>query len=223
MEFSGATSMFFGSMLLGLSVAAPIGPINIEIIRRGLTQNSRAAFAMGCGAVTADCTYLTLSLMGAGWISAASGSNAWRIIGLSMGAAMLVWLGVNAIRKAGRITTAGGADARQLNDAGRQMDKESPLKIYGVGLVLTLANPMTIALWLSIAAGFAASAEDTGRPLIRIAGVLSGALSWVCFVTAMTAGARRWINPAFLRLINILSGVILIVYGFRFAVRVFLR
>jgi len=92
-------SLFLGSMLLGLSVAAPIGPINVEIIRRGLTQSSLAAFAMGCGAVSADCIYFSLALAGARQVSAMSDSEGWRVFGLGLGAAMLIWLGVNSIRK----------------------------------------------------------------------------------------------------------------------------
>lgn len=50
--------------LLGLSLAAPIGPVNVEIIRRGLKSGFRQALLAGAGAMSADATYLTLIFFG---------------------------------------------------------------------------------------------------------------------------------------------------------------
>lgn len=222
MESFSLVSIYLGSMLLGLSVAAPIGPINVEIIRRGLTQSARSAFALGCGAVTADCCYFALALAGAAMVSRLGESGSARVAGLAIGGTMLGWLGVSAMRRAGSIaaatpamagTAAAGSDAIRASGAGVSM-----LRTWMLGLGLTLANPMTIALWLSIAAGFASSAgAESARgieaPVLRLAGVFSGALSWVCFVTSLTAWARRWINPAMMRAVNLISGVILVGYG----------
>lgn len=212
--------LFAASLLLGLSVAAPIGPINVEIIRRGLTQSSRAAFAMGCGAVSADCIYFSLALAGAGAFSAMSDSAIWRVAGLSLGAAMLTGLGVGSIRKVRSIREAPEEIASTIVPPGGESTRHV-LSIYALGLALTLSNPMTIALWLSIAAGFTVSGVVSGTNLIRLAGVFSGALSWVCFVTALTAWARRWITPVLMQGINLASGLILIGYGLWFLFRIF--
>lgn len=220
MEWPDILPVYATSIVLGLSVAAPIGPINIEIIRRGLTQSSRAAFAMGCGAVSADCVYFSLALIGAGWVSTVSDSTLWRVLGLGLGSVMLIGLGIGAIRKVRSIHVPPPGMAASEN--GRDEPAAvHPLSIYVLGLALTLSNPMTIALWVSIAAGFAASGSGPGTPLIRLAGVFSGALSWVCFVTALTAWARRWINPALMAAVNLLSGLVLIGYGLRFALSIF--
>jgi threonine/homoserine/homoserine lactone efflux protein len=48
------------NVLLGLTLAAPIGPVNVEIIKRGLNAGFRQAFLTGTGAMCADATYLTL-------------------------------------------------------------------------------------------------------------------------------------------------------------------
>ena len=52
------------NILLGLSLAAPIGPVNVEIIKRGLNSGFKQAFLTGAGAMCADATYLILIFFG---------------------------------------------------------------------------------------------------------------------------------------------------------------
>ena len=52
------------NVLLGLTLAAPIGPVNLEIIKRGLNSGFRQALLTGTGAMSADATYLTLIFFG---------------------------------------------------------------------------------------------------------------------------------------------------------------
>lgn len=232
MDPSSSFSLYLGSVLLGLSVAAPIGPINVEIIRRGLTQSARSAFALGCGAVTADCCYFGLALAGASLASRVGESGVARVGGLAVGGAMLGWLGIGALRKTSAIQGPGATVEAAVRSAGGGNrgeggvgDAAAMFRTWLLGLGLTLANPMTIALWLSIAAGFAAAGGGgggVGASALRVMGVFSGALSWVCFVTALTAWARRWINPLLMRAVQLISGAILLGYGVWFLTRIFL-
>ena len=52
------------NILLGLSLAAPIGPVNLEIIKCGLNSGFKQAFLTGFGAMCADTTYLILIFFG---------------------------------------------------------------------------------------------------------------------------------------------------------------
>jgi putative LysE/RhtB family amino acid efflux pump len=213
--------LYLGAVLLGLSVAAPIGPINVEIIRRGLTESSRSAFLIGLGAVSADCFYFSLALAGAGAVTAATESRAVTALGLALGGTMLAGLGLRTIRGMRSIQSPPAGLAVSASSGG---EGQAGLRTYLLGLALTLANPMTIALWLSVAAGFAAAAGTAGQaPVLRLAGVFSGALGWVCFVTAATAWARRWIRPELMRGVNLVSGLILVGYGLWFWSKIFLR
>ena len=220
------------AFLIGLSVAAPIGPVNVEIIRRGLTIGPGSAFFLGCGAVSADCVYCGISLMAAGLASSILQSQ-WGVpIGLGIGGAMLFWLGAGSIRpgrkpdgnqlRGARETKQGsGAESPTPPSSDRQKGSlPRVLRIYGLGLAMTLANPMTIALWLSIAASFTAAQTDTPAAL-RLAGVASGAFAWVVFIVAVVARARPWVNPLFLRVVNLVSGSILIGFALRFWINAF--
>ena len=68
---------------IGVSVAAPIGPVNVEIIRRGLTVGARSAFLLGLGAVSADCVYLGLSLTATSFAAALGESSLGTRIGFA--------------------------------------------------------------------------------------------------------------------------------------------
>lgn len=200
--------IYITSIILGLSVAAPIGPINIEIIRRGLTSGPLAAFALGCGAVSADCTYFGLSLLASRQAAEFVKSPGKVATVLFVGGGVLIWLGYGAIRAKSKIN----ANTDEKKNYG------SAIKGYFTGLAMTLANPMTIGLWLSIAASFTAASEEVTRAmnLVRLGGVGSGALSWVLFITSLLALSRRYITPKLLHWINVISGLIVVGFGLKF-------
>ncbi|HEX7042894.1 MAG TPA: LysE family transporter, partial [Patescibacteria group bacterium] len=50
-------SFLLKGLLIGFSIAAPVGPIGVLCIRRTLTQGRIAGFVSGLGAATADATY----------------------------------------------------------------------------------------------------------------------------------------------------------------------
>jgi len=51
-------------MLIGLSVAAPVGPIGLLCINRTLAHGRLAGFASGLGAATADALYGLIARLG---------------------------------------------------------------------------------------------------------------------------------------------------------------
>ena len=51
-------------LALGFSIAVPIGPLNIEIMRRNLTLGLRAGVSLGIGASLGDFTYFILLIVG---------------------------------------------------------------------------------------------------------------------------------------------------------------
>lgn len=206
--------IFFSAFLLGLSVAAPIGPINIEIIRRALTVRPLAAFFFGLGAVTADCCYLGLALVAAEKARTILDSGWGYSLGLMVGGGMLAWIGWMSVRSKAAPPVVG--------------EERTPISVaqaargWGTGLMLTLVNPMTVTLWLSVAAGFTASSE-MGHPVARLAGVGAGALSWVIFITTLLAFARSYVNARMLRMVNVVSGAVLIVFAIKLWVDAFTR
>ena len=57
-------SIFLKSFFIGLSIAAPVGPIGLLCIQRSLLGGWRIGFATGLGAATADGMYGLIGALG---------------------------------------------------------------------------------------------------------------------------------------------------------------
>lgn len=113
------------SYATGWLVAAPIGPVNLEIIRRGLRQGLTSGLLVGLGAVCVDGTYLTVFSLGLG---AALRGPAVQTAAYGIGGLVLCWIAIGALNDArhhwGRRnektepdgTTRGGARAGDAPD-----------------------------------------------------------------------------------------------------------
>src|SRR5262245_11456627 len=104
---NGSLTLLLGGVLMGLSIAAPIGPVNLEMINRGLRQGFRAAFLVGLGSTLADAIYIALAYAGADPLS----HQGWaRIVLFTAGALVLGYLGVGALRAAFRKSEPAGEE-----------------------------------------------------------------------------------------------------------------
>lgn len=195
-------------MGVGVGLAAPIGPINVEIVRRGLRGGFRAGWLVGLGAVSADTIYCALIVSGAAPIA---DSARLRVPLFLAGALVLLVLGVGSLRSA---ATDKDANGRGSPPSGRRS--------YVAGFLMAVANPMGIVYWLSIGGALVASAVERagpeGAPLL-IGGVFVGIVCWVSVLSGLTRAGRRFVSAAFLRWTTALSGVLLVGFGLYFAVK----
>jgi threonine/homoserine/homoserine lactone efflux protein len=83
-------ALFAQSLLIGLSIAAPVGPIGLLVIQRTLQRGALVGLATGLGAAAADALYGAVGAFGVTWvIEALVGARLPLAIG---GAAFLLWL-----------------------------------------------------------------------------------------------------------------------------------
>jgi threonine/homoserine/homoserine lactone efflux protein len=70
-------------MIIGISIAAPVGPIGLLCVRHTLTQGRAAGIISGLGAATADAIYGCIAGFGLTFISSVliSQQNNLRLIG----------------------------------------------------------------------------------------------------------------------------------------------
>lgn len=192
--------MIFHGLLLGIGAAAPIGPVNVELVRRTLQGGFRAGVALGCGAVTVDVAYAIL--VSVSLRPAFSHSTIMTALGV-FGAALLVYLGVGCLRLAWRDApidlTARASSARN----------------YVTGILMTGPNPMTLAYWFVVVPTTVASlTADVSRDLPFVcAGVFIATLAWVvCFAGLVSRvgglGKQRW-----MRIANLAGGVLLLSFA----------
>jgi len=187
-------------MTVGVALAAPVGPINVEIVRRGLGGGFLSGWLVGLGAVSADTIYCALVV---GGLAPLADSPALRAPLYLAGAVVLGYLGVVGLRGA----LVGGPVVEAPPPARRS---------FGTGFLMAAASPMGIVYWLSIGAALVASAvERAGReaaPLL-VAGVFFGIVCWVTFLSGLAQGGRRFVSERVLRGMTAAGAVALLAFA----------
>ncbi len=174
--------LIFKGLALGWSVAWPPGPINAEMIRRGLSRGFLPAWCVGLGACSGDFLWALAISLGAGALMKLPGVRP-ALGGLSVGLLLfLAWtFGRGAVR---------AWRERQAPAAGGRFD--SAHGGFVLGLTMALTSPWNIAFWLAVIGSQAAESHLTASgSLVLAAAVVTGAATWgLVLCTALRLGAR---------------------------------
>ncbi len=193
--------IFIFCLLLGLGAAAPVGPVNFEIIRRSLHAGFITGVVFGMGACLVDLTYLIL--LSAGILAFLKLPILLNVIGM-LGALIIAWFGLQALTSNAHYTD------KTVNS--------KPLALHiRDGYLMTLFNPYTILFWASVSTQIASLGGTHHGLLLGGTGVLLGTFGWVIFLNTLIHFSKRLIADKAMRWINIVGGILLIamaVYGF---------
>jgi threonine/homoserine/homoserine lactone efflux protein len=150
-------------IVLGLAVAAPVGPIGVLCIRRSLAEGRTVGFVVGLGAATADAAYGAMAGFGLTVVSAfLVDRQAWLRL---MGGAFLIYLGLRTLLARPAERAAGGGGGL--------------LGAYASTFFLTLTNPTTILSFAAIFAGVGVGAKaDASSVVLLVGGVFAGSALW---------------------------------------------
>ena len=186
-------------LVLGFSIAAPVGPIGLLCIRRSITSGRMAGLATGLGAATADACYGAVAGFGLTGVTAFMvGERAWLSL---LGGLFLCGLGVRILRAEPDSMRASAGDAR-IHSA------------YLSAFIITLTNPMTILSFVGAFAGLGlAVARDYTAAALLVSGVFIGSGLWWLVLSAFAARWRERFDPRWLRRVNWISGALLVVIG----------
>ncbi len=184
------------TLLLGLGAAAPIGPINLEIIRRHLQSGFITGMIFGSGACSADLTYLLLLSLGV--LTLLTHSVLISSMGI-VGSLILFWFGFSAIRLTSKLRTS------------RLKQKSYPAH-FRDGYLLTLSNPYTLLFWSSMSTQVATLTVNRSHyaVLFGCIGVLMGTLLWVTGLNLLLYFSKKLLSEKFIHKINIGGGILLI-------------
>ncbi len=179
---SEALSLVAYGFVLGWSVAWPPGPINAEMIRRGLTRGFRPAFGVGLGACSGDALWALAVILGAGLLVTASAREAlaWLSTALLFALAALFLTGAwREARSRVRDPTIEPARAAAGMRGG-----------YFLGLGMALTSPWNLAFWLAVVGSSASQRRGITGAFVIAASVVLGAASW-CLVLCMATTRLR--------------------------------
>jgi len=181
--------------ILGLTIAAAVGPISLLVIRRTLAEGQLYGLVSGLGVATADATYGAIAAFGLAAVTDAL-VNARQVLGL-VGGVFLLWLAWGTVRSTP--TEAATVTTRRRGFAGAY------LSILG----LTMANPMTILSFGALFAGLGVTSGATGDAALVVLGVLLGSTTWWVTLTTVVGALRTRATPRWIHRINLVSGLVI--------------
>jgi predicted secreted hydrolase/threonine/homoserine/homoserine lactone efflux protein len=187
-------------LIIGFSIAAPVGPIGVLCIRRTLSYGRWVGFISGLGAATADAIYGSIAAFGLAFLASfLAEQQVWLSL---VGGLFLLFLGVRTFlaRPASREAQAHG---------------ESILSAYFSTFFLTLTNPLTILSFAAIFAGLGLASQDENYRAagMLVLGVFLGSASWWLILSSLANLFRSRMNLTTMTWVNRISGMIILLFG----------
>ncbi|MBN9408497.1 MAG: LysE family transporter [Burkholderiales bacterium] len=191
--------LFLPSLLIGVSVAAPVGPIGVLTIQRSLQYGPRAGLATGLGAAAADAVYGAVGAFGVSWLIRAL--VAVRLPMVIAGSAFLLWMAWQLVRaRAAPMPSPGGTDSGSL------------WRYFAGTFVLTLSNPATILSFIAIF-GAMAGRSAIAEPATLVLGVLLGSAAWWLFLSSAVGRLRHRFDARWQQRTHQASAVVLVLFA----------
>ena len=195
-----AADLLLKGIIIGFSVAAPVGPIGILTIRRSLTQGKMSGFVTGMGAATADTVYGLIA--GFGLTAVSSFLMTHELWMKLIGGSFLLFLGIRTFLAKPTENEAASKSTSLLGN-------------FISTFFLTITNPATIVSFLAIFAGLGLGTNKTDitSSLSLVGGVLAGSSAWWLFLSSSVGIFRSKMTHDHMRWINRFSGVIMTTFG----------
>jgi putative LysE/RhtB family amino acid efflux pump len=201
-DVGGALGALAAGLAVGMLIALEVGPIFLLCARTSARFGFRAGAGIGMGAATVDLGYAALGALGAAVLLQFEPLRL--VLGLA-GAGVLAWFGLRTLRDAFRVRLGAEDEAEVV----------TPGAAYRTGLLATASNPLTVLTWAAVFSGAAVTsiAGDTTNAALFVVGCASGSLvSHLALAGAMSwLGAR--LSTTALRVIDVVSGVGLLLFG----------
>ena len=190
------TTLLIRGFVLGLTIAAAVGPISLLCIRRTLAEGRLVGLVSGMGVATADATYGAIAAFGLTAVTDVLVD--WRrLLGL-VGGLFLLWLAWRTVRSVpGEAARAANGERRGLPGA------------YLSTLGLTLTNPMTILSFAALFVGLGVTGGDAAGATLLTLGVFAGSAAWWVVLVTVVGAVRSRLTPTGMRRINIASGALI--------------
>ena len=207
--FSIELFLFLKAALVGLSIAAPVGPISLLCIQRTLISGPRLGFISGLGAASADAVYGAIGAFG---LTAVTQLFIEATTPLTLfGASFLAWLGFKMILsqpagdELGSIIASDGADSIKGGDG---------IKAFASMFALTLSSPVTILSFVAVFSAINGSAElteqDHSSAFVMVLGVFIGSACWWLMLAAGVSCIRHKLGPQTLLWVSRIAGGVLL-------------
>ncbi|MFA7084011.1 MAG: LysE family translocator [Arcobacteraceae bacterium] len=193
---------FLQGIILGLTAAVPLGPINLLIMNESL-KSYKNGFSVGIGAMSADTSYLLLILFGLNtYFNHKIVINTLTLLG----AFFLIFIAYTMYKN--------------RNEEIKKIDtnsKGSLFKHYVKGYILTLLSPYTVVFWLSVAT---LSINKT-NPAAIIFGMLFALMAWITVMPYFVFKTKHLISQRVYSKIAVISAFVFCCFALGMIIRLF--
>lgn len=199
------------AFLMGFAAAAPMGPVNMLAIRRGVIGGWRHTLACGAGSIAGDLILFTLVLLGDDYLLLDLSNPMLRAVLAATGVMVLFPLGIYFLFRAVKEPLRAYASARQHWDEGTV--RGHLIAEVADAAAMTVFNPLTIAYWVGVTANwlpFAHSVLGYSAPGFGIVMATAGLMTWFTALTVLVRFMPHRIGPNFFRLVNAILSLILL-------------
>lgn len=204
-------SLYFAYIMVGLSIAMPVGAITIEMTKQGLKNGFMHGWAVGIGGMTIDLLLILALYFGLAKVLAIPFIQIplWII-----GALFLFILAYDSIKNADKDITI----------AGEKVNK-SLIKTYRNGLLVAI-SPGNLVFWISV---FGAVLADTyagseSNSFILVAmGIITGILLHDIVLLSIVSMTRKLMNREMIKWTSIVAGILLFGFGCYFLYKFYIN
>jgi len=194
-------NFFLKGLILGFSIAAPVGPIGILCIRRTIQYGRLSGFFSGLGAAVADAVYGIVAAFGLTLLSDfILAGRFWLHL---LGGFFLIYLGVKTFRAKTADITHGSVSHKTL------------FADFISTFFLTFTNPLTILSFLAVFAALGLT-EHRGvylNSILLVSGIFSGSAAWWLILSEGITLFRKRITPKIMIWLNRAAGSVLALFG----------
>lgn len=199
-------AMILQGMMVGFSIAAPVGAIGLLCIQNTIAHGMVYGLACGLGAATADMMYGIL--VAVGMQKFAQALIAIQLPMSVLGGLFLCYLGLQKIWEKPTMQTA-------------SISSLALLAAYSSTFFLTLTNPATILDFMALFVGLQINVANYEQAFSFVGGVFAGSAAWWLFLSTVVEIFRshlvfNQIKPvpaAVLRAINCIAGAMIFGFG----------
>ncbi|QGQ99655.1 amino acid transporter [Paenibacillus psychroresistens] len=199
-------NIFFTYMILGVSLSAPIGPINAAQLDKGIKYGFLHAWLVGLGAMLADVVYMLLIYFG---LAHFLNTPFMKTFLWAFGCFVLIYTGIESL-----------LNLRKNQAAARVTSKDvSAAKSFFSGFLMALTNPLNILFWLGIYGSILAKTVETyGMRYVFIysLGIFLGILLWDVIMATIASTVFKWGSKQIIQVISGMASVSLIGFGLYF-------
>lgn len=193
-------------LIIGILVAAPVGPVNVLCIQRAIHRGFFGGVAAGIGAVLGDGLIALFAALGVGAISGAV--QDYRSVIQVVGGVALIAFGLKLYWTAPHVEPA--STARDGKGTLADYVWDIPQTFF-----LTITNPGAVLGLFAIFGGVSTFVDvhTNADALALVAATMGGSFAWWVVLSHMIGRIRHRFSEMTLAKINRIAGILLIAFG----------